>query len=304
MNQEIHDQALALFQQPEVEVGTRKKEWVSLRPVNQLTESASIEFNLPGTSMTYIDLKNVLLYVKLKIVKGDGTSIIESSDSVGLINNPLHSIFSQIDVNLQQHPTSEVGTNYPYKAYLDQLFSAKNQHELNSCLFVKDEGGAQMANTDPSGGINGLYARSMYTINSKEVELMGRLQVDICQQDRLILNGVPINIKLWHSADPFRLSAKSDSTEKYKVTITEASLKVATVKVNPSVIIGHSHALKTTEALYPYTKSVIKTYAVPQGQFSFITDDLFQGEVPQQLIVGMLQSAAAHGSYFKNPFNC
>lgn len=82
-----------------------------MRHINQLTEGAAIEFNVPGTSMTYIDLKNLLLRVKLKIVKADGYDL-EAGDRVGLMNNALHSIFSQVDVNAQQQPTSEVGANY------------------------------------------------------------------------------------------------------------------------------------------------------------------------------------------------
>lgn len=67
--------------------------------------------------------------------------------------------------------------------------------------------------------------------------------------------------------------------------------------------MGQADVIKKVNALYPYSRSVIKTYAVPQGHFSFSTDDLFHGEVPQQLIVGIVESVAAHGSYVKNPFN-
>ena len=296
-----HDNDLALFKTPEVETATQKREWITVRPISQLTEGAAIEFNVPGTSMTYIDLKNLLLYLKLKIVKADGTHL-EAEDIVGLTNNPLHSIFSQVDVNVQQHPTTEVGSNYAYKAYLDTLLECRSLHDLDCQLFVKDEGGLDMGDTDPNGRNNGLFLRASYTNRSKELELTGRLHVDLCQQDRLILNGVPINIKLWQNSDRFRLLSK-DGAESYKVTITDASLKVASVKVNPDVILGQADVIKKSNALYPYTRSVVKTYAVPQGQFSFITDDVFQGEVPQQLVVGVVESAAVHGSYVKNPFN-
>ena len=302
MTTEIHDDALALFQRPEVETATQKKEWITVRPINQLTEGAAIEFNIPGTSMTYIDLKNILLHITLKIVKEDGSNL-ESTDKVGLVNNALHTIFSQVDVNVKQHPTSEIGSNYPYKAYLDHLLSATNQHDLECALFVKDDEADDMDDTDPGGSNSGLYDRHKFTMLSKELDLTGRIQVDLCQQNRLIPNGVPLNIKLWQSSDAFRLSAKMGVAEKYKLKIVQASLKVAYVKLNPSVIIGQSDTLKSTEAMYPYTRSAIKTYAVPSGQYSFITDDLFQGEVPQQLIVGLVQSAAIHGSYYKNPFN-
>lgn len=126
-----------------------------------------------------------------------------------------------------------------------------------------------MGDTDPAGKNKGLFIRSFYTAQSKELDLIGRLYVDVCQQDRLIVNGVPINIKLWQNSDRFRLLAKDDM-ESNKVRITEATLNVASVKVNPDVIIGQNDVIKTSSALYPYSRSVIKTYAVPRGQFSFI----------------------------------
>ena len=299
---DLLDNDLSLFQPPEVETGTLTKEWITHRPINQITDGAPIEFHVPGTSTTYIDLKNTLVYLKFKIVKSDGANL-EATDKERPINNLLHSVFSQVDVHLQQQSTTEVGTNYPYKAYLDTLLQEECQHALNCSLFIKDEGGSDMDNTASDGTNNALYLRSRLTASSKEVELIGRLKVDLCQQDRLILNGVPLYIKLWQSPDAFRLSAKSGLTDLYKLKITETSLKVCYVKVNPHVVVGQSETLKTTDAVYPYTRSVLKTYSVPRGQYSFITNDLFQGEVPQEVIVGLVKSSAVSGSYFANPFN-
>ena len=167
---------------------------------------------------------------------------------------------------------------------------------------MKDDSGKDMDDPDPSGANNGLFVRSAATVESKEMDLSGHLCVDLCQQERLILNGVPINLKFWQTSDRFRILAK-DGTESDRLQITDAALKVALVKVHPDVILGQADVIKKHEALYPYRRSVIKTYPVPKGQFSFITDDLFQGDVPQQLIVGLVLSEAVHGSYQKNPYN-
>ena len=175
MSAEKHDTDLALFEPPEVETGTEKREWIVVRPINQLTEGAAIEFNIPGTSMTYIDLKNLLLSVRVKIVKADGSDLVEE-DRVALANNSLHTIFSQVDVNVQQQPTSEVGANYAYKAYLDTLLDCRSEHDLECQLFFKDRSGdGKIDDTDPAGDNIGLYVRGGYTKLSKEVDLSGRL---------------------------------------------------------------------------------------------------------------------------------
>ncbi len=295
---EVHENELALFQLGPTETGVQSKEWITHRPINQLTENSAIEFSIPGTSTTYVDLRNTLLHLKLKIVKADGSPV--DSDLVGLANAPLHTIFSQADFNIQQRPVSEVGTNYTYKGYLDTLLNETDERNLHCQLFIKDNAGF-MDDASPNGGNKGLLGRANYTIGGKEVDLIGSLALDMCQQDRLLLNGVPLNLKLWQNADSFRLMTGLE--EKYKVVITDAQLKVAVAKVNPNVLISQADVLKENSALYPYTRYNIKTYAIPAGQYSFITDDLFQGEVPNQLIVGIVSSAAIHGDYSKNPFN-
>ncbi|OOY64079.1 hypothetical protein BOW34_12875, partial [Solemya velum gill symbiont] len=272
------------------------------RPVNQLTGGSAIEFTIPPMANTYLDLQRTLLNLKVKITKSDGSDVgALTDDEVGLVNAPLHTLFSQVDLNVQQQPMSEVGSCYPYKAYLDVLLNTEDKVELTSQLFAKDIKSNDVTIIGASN--TGLVTRSFFTQEGKTVELLGRLQLDLCQQDRWLLNGLPIHLKLWQSRDTFRLLAKDESAQ-YKLKIEDASLKVATVKVDPGVIVAHEEALKKgNDALYPFVKSLVKTYAVSQGQFAFYVDDLFQGRVPHRLIVGLVSSNAVNGKYTKNPFN-
>ena len=298
---EVHENDLALFQSTETETGKQSREWVSYRPVNQLTDGAALEFNIPATSTTYVDLKNIRLHVKVKITKHDDSVTSSETDKVGPVNAPLHSLFSQVDLNIQQRPVSEVGPHYPYKAYLDTLFNTVMTEELDAQLFFEDESDG-INDTDPNGGNNGLFLRTKFLQDSVIADLTGNLKLDLCQQDRLLLNGVPVNLKFWQTTDAFRLCAKAGS-ENYKLKIVNAYLEVANVRVNPGVLLGHAEALKKGPALYPYSKSVVKTYAIASGQYSFTQDDVFQGQVPRRLIVGLVSSAAVHGSYTTNPYN-
>ena len=60
--------------------------------------------------------------------------------------------------------------------------------------------------------------------------------------------------------------------------------------------------LKIQPAIYPYLGLEIKTPSIPSGQYSFSTDDIFQGLVPCQLIVGLVASASFMGIYKKSPY--
>ncbi len=204
------------------------------------------------------------------MTKKDGSDLT-TKDNVAPVNMTLHSMFSQVDVSLQQQPVSEVGPNHAYKAYFDVLLNTKSVEEMTCMLFYEDTP-MHFDDTDALSGSNGgLTNRFHYTNLSRTTDLIGRLQTDICQQDRLLLNGVPINVKLWPSTDAFRLMA-ADKTEGYKLNIVDAALKVCTVKVHPGVLLGHAEAIQKSPALYPFMRSKVKRFAVAKGQFSF-TDD-------------------------------
>ncbi len=47
----------------------------------------------------------------------------------------------------------------------------------------------------------------------------------------------------------------------------------------------------------------MKTFNVPSGQYNFHLDDLFQGDIPSHLVIGMVKSKAFSGDYKLNPFN-
>jgi hypothetical protein len=208
---------------------------------------------------------------------------------VYIANAPLHSLFSQINLSLEKQPVSQVGPNYPYNAYLDLLLDTENYQELYSQLFVKDTKGGSGA---------GLKEITKYLLNGETDDLIGGLKLDFCQQDLLILKGVPVNLTFWQTIQAFRLLGG----DKLKLNIVDTSLEVAIAKISPGVLLGHADVLKDKPASYPYTRSVIKMFAIPTGQYSFTTDDLCQGQVHNQLILGILELAAFHGDSEKNPY--
>lgn len=48
-----------------------------------------------------------------------------------------------------------------------------------------------------SGGNFGLFQRAKMSEDSVFVDLEGPIYMDICQQDRFLINGVQVAIKLW-----------------------------------------------------------------------------------------------------------
>ena len=106
-----HSNKLAVFNLPPTDAGVESFEWIEYRPSGQLLNNSPIEFNINGSSTSYIDLPSTLLYIKLIIKDGDN-SAVKPSNSVGLINLPARTLFSQVDFSLQQQKiNSSVSTN-------------------------------------------------------------------------------------------------------------------------------------------------------------------------------------------------
>ncbi|XP_048743063.2 uncharacterized protein F54H12.2-like [Ostrea edulis] len=201
-----------------------------------------------------------------------------------------------VSYNKRSYPTWVLIT--PYKAYIDTLLSTEqSKHILNSSqLFVKDYSG-QFDDADVNTGSNmGLFERWNYTKDGGVIDLEGPLLLDVFQQERLILNGVTLDLKLWPSKNA------SDSPNE-KLKIVDATLKMCIQRPNPSLTMAHAKLLEESSAIYPYMTSSIKIASIAEGEFSFSADNMFQGEVPSQLILGLVSSRAYSGDYKKSPFN-
>ena len=97
------------------------------------------------------------------------------------------------------------------------------ESQLGCGLFCKDTAG-QIEEIDISVDpvLNtGLGTRSEWTKTSKTVELQERIHSDLFNQEKLILNGVDLTMKL-HCHKPEVCLLSADAAPAYKITIVDA----------------------------------------------------------------------------------
>ena len=170
-----------------------------------------------------------------------------------------------------------------------------------AALFHKDQPG-QMDAAVYLGGNSGYTERARLIKDGQSASLEEYLYLDFgIEQNRTILNGVNINLKLFQASDEFRLMRVG--TNNYKLQINSAVLKVCHVALNPSLLLAHNEALKLSPAIYPFWRSDIKSFSGAGGSHTFMTDNIFHGKVPSKIIVGMVSNAAYCGDYSRNPLN-
>ena len=110
-------------------------------------------------------------------------------------------------------------------------------------------------------------SRRAYVTQSRVVDMMGRLHVDLFLQDRYLLNGVDVKIRLVRSKDTFALMAGGGNLD-YKVHIVNATIFARKATLNPTVQMAHIKALDKGTAKYPLRSVDCKVYSIPTGAMS------------------------------------
>ena len=87
-----------------------------------LTSTGPIEFTISAENSNYVDLANTFLYVRASVTAADGTDLEEDVE-ISPECNFLHTMWSQIDVYLNGSLVTQSNNNYPYRSYIENLFS-------------------------------------------------------------------------------------------------------------------------------------------------------------------------------------
>jgi hypothetical protein len=74
-------------------------------------------------------------------------------------------------------------------------------------------------------------------------------------------------------------------------------LRIAKVKVNPSIIYSHAESLKKTNAKYPFVKTECKMLSLPAGEISMCWDNVFQSHSLRRLVVAFVNSYSVGGQF-------
>lgn len=294
---------LEIFSMPAINIGMQRGDYSAHQPVSSLDNGGGpLEFSIASNPEQYLDLSRTRLFLKVQLVKGDGGNLGNNA-KVAPVNNLLHSLFSQVDVKLQNTIVTSSFNTYPYKAYFETLFcfgeDAKKGYKTSQ-LWFPDKGDG-WDKTDPAGNDNnpGFDKRRELTANSKTVELIGRPHVDLFHQSRYLIPGVDMHLKFIRSETNFHLMADGE----FKLLIKEAKLYVRRVKINPSIALAHTAAMEKGEsAKYPIRRGTTTACTIPQGSLTFHKDNLVSGQLPRRIILGFVSNPSFNGDRRNNPF--
>ncbi|GFW59970.1 uncharacterized protein TNCV_4864251 [Trichonephila clavipes] len=111
-----------LFHLPATQTAIERGQWVEFHPLSNVFDGGPVEFHISGSGEEYLDLSQTQLFLKAKIVKLDG-SPIEKGAEIGPVNLFLHSLFSQVDITLNERLVPNSSNTYPYRSYIETLLN-------------------------------------------------------------------------------------------------------------------------------------------------------------------------------------
>ena len=131
----------------------------------------------------------------------------------------------------------------------------------------------------------GLRKRHRAVADSVRKVLIDRLHIDLFQQVKFIPNGVDLRLRFNRANLLFYMMTAAGSSG--QVVILNMLLWVRKVKPNPKVLNAINQRLNSETAKYPLRPVKVKTFTIPAGTQSKISDHLFQGQMPKKSGLGV-----------------
>lgn len=275
-------------------------------PISVLNDGAPIEFLIPSSNEEYIDGSSITVHTRVKIVRGDdGTPMLDDSQ-VGPINLIGHTMWSDVEVTIQNTRVNPSDGCYAYKAYIPTLLGYGNdakKSQLQSALYYKDSAWALNNNNPvPNGCENHGIKQRWALMHPGAIELENKIFCDLFMQPKLILDKIPIKIKLTQNKSSFCLMTNQPN-RLYKLVVVDCYITCRKVKVSGSAYLAHNNTLDTGNANYNIRRTAIKTFTIPRGQLSSVHENVFTGQLPARLVFGLVSNTGFNGSYAENALN-
>ena len=163
-----------------------------------------LEFEVKGDRTKFIDLQNIHLDVKCKIVKADKTNSnyvtgdATQQDSPVFVNNTLHSLFADCTVTAQGVKVSSENGLYAHKAFIKFEFS-HNMEAKNTWLECQ---GYSYESNHSTHTLTAFTKRESETRSQITVFFIDRCASDFIWCEKHLMSGVGLRIYFLREPDP------------------------------------------------------------------------------------------------------
>lgn len=259
--------------------------------LNTRDHESPIDFILSSGGELYHDISNLHLELKGKIVT-DHTGGFAAGDSVYPVKSLLNTLFSDIDVIVNDVLITSSTGLHPYRALIEQELSfsqdAKTSH-LTSGGYYYDKTSYEKSYSD--AGTAG-----------KDVNLYGKLHLDIVFQPRTLPGGINIKLRLHRKKPSFYLIANDSASQKEPyLRLDEATIYIKKYRLAPPAFLDIERSLLKHRAVYPMKNVQVRCIPLNPQMQTYNIPNILIGKLPDKIVLALCDHQSMTGSYKTDP---
>ncbi|EFN79148.1 Uncharacterized protein F54H12.2, partial [Harpegnathos saltator] len=202
-----------------------------------------------------------------------------------------------------QKLVSSPNNAYAYRAYMEVLLNyalSVETFHVASCLWYSDTAGNMNALPGATPSNHGIDKRATFVQGRRTLDLIDHLHCDVFNQDKFLINGVEVRMRLVRSKYSFCLMEGNTMS---RIRILDATLLIRRARINPGILLVHTKMLTKTTVKYPLTRVEVKLFVIYTGVVEETLDSVILGQIPKRIIVGFVDNKAFNDARHLNPFN-
>ena len=261
---------------------------------NSLNES-SIEFQLETDRNIFTDLRSTRLFIRGRVIKGDRTRLDNAEETL-LVNNALHSLFSNCEVYLNNEQVHSANSLYAHQAFVSAEFSGTKgtKESLSQCQGYRYE-------IEPNDFTKRAFTDTVFQKDKDEFTFYGPLAIGLFACETLLLPNVNLRLKLiWSSPAFYMIDTGGLNSE---AIILEACLFTRQVAISDNWMRSFKSRLLREPAIFYYNEELPKTFIFPAGQNQFIQENIFSNKPIRMIDIAMNLNNEFSGTHNMNPFH-
>ena len=301
-----------LFEKVELETGVKKIHTQTFHPISSTNSLGPFLFEIPTDPEKFTDAESIRLLGRMRIRKKTGKELsdLPPGTKVSTVNNIFNSLWSSINIQLNETEITDPSSRwYAYKSYFENHLSYSTPTKENVLAFkgyIKDTPGKYDDIGDDSNlsTNDGYLKRQKMFERSKWVYFCINIHADITTLRKFIPPNVKIMLELRRNSDEFCLLSHK-AIDDFKIEIDDMRVRVN--RIEPSTQVSKYYANEIKMGNIPrlsIDRSLLKTYTVSSGRLDLSGYNIISGrQLPDQIIIGVLEEGAHSGDITKNPFN-
>jgi hypothetical protein len=261
-------------------------------PLEALDNNGDIRFDIPASSIYWMDLSNAHINYEARIITATGASA-PAGEKFVFINNAAHSLFSDFKVKINESVVAGGDGNYHMLAYmhnhLQYTHAVKSTVKITEGYYPPSVDSKREEFTSFDHSSNKALASMME--KSKWVKFTLPLRtVSIMNQDKALPPGKKVHIILTRNDPKFAIFA-ADGTKNYQFEIRNMNINIPMIRPTHSIQAQIAEKSRTTPASFYYPDLRMFRYTIPKGTPQKDFFNVFQDRPIKMAIFALIKSS-------------